>query len=229
MSFSAGGTSQPLVRLSSAGRELTLRWPGRLPRPELAGDTATYRDVLPGVDLRLQAMPQGYNTVFVVKDRAAAAQPALRRLAFGLRTSGVSVRMRPDRSLVGLDAAGEAVFQAPPPALWDSGRARALGGLELDRGPAGGAARPRVAGRPRHPLPGVRRPQFLGGQVGMDQGVQRQLDHQLLERRRRRLAREGRLLRLDRLQRHRQDPVLLPVQRLGAARHRRAYRRVQRL
>ncbi|GAB3898759.1 hypothetical protein GCM10029964_083740 [Kibdelosporangium lantanae] len=51
--FSGGGTA-PLVELGTEQR-LALRWPTPLPQPVLAGDTATYPEVLPGVDLKMTA------------------------------------------------------------------------------------------------------------------------------------------------------------------------------
>lgn len=54
LTFSGGG-SAPLVRMTKNGRELALSWPGELPSPELNGNTVTYPEVLPGVDLRMAA------------------------------------------------------------------------------------------------------------------------------------------------------------------------------
>ncbi|MBE1583785.1 hypothetical protein ACFPOI_33650 [Nonomuraea angiospora] len=54
LTFSGGG-EKPLVQLTQAGRRLALSWPGPLPAPRLEGDTATYPDALPGVDLRMTA------------------------------------------------------------------------------------------------------------------------------------------------------------------------------
>jgi hypothetical protein len=91
LAFSGGG-SGPLLRLGRDGRRVTLTWPWRLPAPRLAGDTATYPEVLPGVDLRLTAAATGFHEVLVVKTRQAAANPALARLRFGISTSGLSPR-----------------------------------------------------------------------------------------------------------------------------------------
>ncbi|MFL6072998.1 MAG: DNRLRE domain-containing protein [Mycobacteriales bacterium] len=152
--FSAGGTG-PLVRLGGPDRYLELTWPGRLPAPSLAGDTATYADVLPGVDLRLRAEPRGYSEVLVVKTRAAATNPALARVDFGLGSHGLAVLAAADQSLTAVDAAGRVLFRSPPPRMWDAGDTAAparapdagpVAGRGSATGPAGGpAAGPRTA------------------------------------------------------------------------------------
>jgi hypothetical protein len=50
----SGGGSGPMVSIVRDGGELSLGWPDALPPPVLEGDTATYPDVLPGVDLRVR-------------------------------------------------------------------------------------------------------------------------------------------------------------------------------
>ncbi len=52
----SGGGSGPLAVLATAGRTLTLSWSaGALPTPTLSGSTATYANVLAGVDLIVTA------------------------------------------------------------------------------------------------------------------------------------------------------------------------------
>lgn len=116
----SGGGSGPLVRLTHGSRSLALGWPGVLPAPALSGDTATYAEVLPGVDLRVTALPSGFGEQLVVKTPAAAANPALARVSFPLSADGVSVRAAADGSLRAVDATGRPVFEAPPPTMWDS-------------------------------------------------------------------------------------------------------------
>ncbi|MGW0432030.1 LamG-like jellyroll fold domain-containing protein [Micromonospora sp. NPDC003197] len=83
--FSTGGDG-PFASLTDGGRRVELNWPGRLPEPRLAGDSATYPAVLPGVDLVATATPTGFTEKLVVHSPEAARNPAVARIRFGLRT-----------------------------------------------------------------------------------------------------------------------------------------------
>lgn len=52
LAFSGSGADAPLVRYGTDGDWIALSWPGELPVPTLAGDTATYPEVLPGSTCR---------------------------------------------------------------------------------------------------------------------------------------------------------------------------------
>ncbi|MFC9799401.1 FG-GAP-like repeat-containing protein [Streptomyces bacillaris] len=119
LTFSGGGDA-PLVTITRNGRSMTVDWPGTLPRPELDGDTATYAEVLPGVDLRLKASVGGFQQLLVVKSAEAARNPALKKVTFGLSASGVSVSADEGGNLRAVDPAGQEVFTAPTPTMWDS-------------------------------------------------------------------------------------------------------------
>lgn len=86
--FSGGGATVPLARSRGDAGDFGLDWAGRLPKPRLAGSTATYPEILPGVDLRLTATATGFAESLVVRDAAAARNPTLRTLRFGLHTTG---------------------------------------------------------------------------------------------------------------------------------------------
>ncbi|MEQ4301022.1 RICIN domain-containing protein [Plantactinospora sp. B6F1] len=116
----SGGGSGPLVTAEQQGAELALSWPAPLPEPVLDADTATYPEVLPGVDLQVRVSPVGFSQVLVVKNAAAAANPALRRIRFGTSTRKLALRAGEDGSSVAVDATGRAVFAAGPPLMWDS-------------------------------------------------------------------------------------------------------------
>ncbi|WTF40761.1 LamG domain-containing protein [Streptomyces sp. NBC_01604] len=118
--FSAGGDTAPLARIEDQGRSLELRWPGRLPAPQLDGTGALYSDVLPGVDLKVTATPESFQPVFVVRTPEAAANDELRKLTFGLKTEGVDVREGVSGNLAAVDDSGRTVFRAPPARMWDS-------------------------------------------------------------------------------------------------------------
>lgn len=120
LEFSGGGDA-PMVRMAKTGRELELSWPGPLPSPQLQGDTATYEDVLPGVDLRLGAQQDGFTQLLVVKSAEAAASKELAELRLKLDAEGMNVQETDNGGLEAVDeGAGAAVFEAPQPVMWDS-------------------------------------------------------------------------------------------------------------
>ncbi|GIG97686.1 hypothetical protein Pma05_42590 [Plantactinospora mayteni] len=148
VAFSAGGPG-PLATLVSDGRALVMSWPGgALPTPTVSGDSATYPNVLPDVDLVVRATWTGFSHVFVVKSASAAANPAVRQIRFGL---GGDARVLPDpdgqlRAMVG----SREIASAEPPVMWDSrteGAGRSAGtqaspeGLASTAAAAGDAAR----------------------------------------------------------------------------------------
>jgi hypothetical protein len=120
LEFSGGGDA-PLVRMEKAGRELALTWPGDLPEPRLDGATATYPEVLPGVDLRMGAQEDGFTQLLVVKSTEAAASPELAELRLSLAADGMDVRETAQGGLEAIDEGAKGVvFEAPTPLMWDS-------------------------------------------------------------------------------------------------------------
>ncbi|MFI9331212.1 hypothetical protein ACIGZJ_27220 [Kitasatospora sp. NPDC052868] len=119
MTFSSGG-SGPLATMVKDGKSLSLSWPAPLPQPELDGTTALYRDVLPGVDLKILAESDGFSHHLVVNTRQAAADPRLAQITYGLKTSGISLARGQGGDLAATDSAGRTVFTAPAPRMWDS-------------------------------------------------------------------------------------------------------------
>ncbi|MFF7153981.1 LamG-like jellyroll fold domain-containing protein [Streptomyces sp. NPDC008139] len=118
----SGGGSAPLVTLDRAGRKLSYTWPSALPAPTLDGDTATYKNVLPDVDLRVRADTDGFHELLVVNTAVAARNPALTQLTFGVVTDGLDVARTADGGLTATDTStGGEVFAAPQPIMWDSG------------------------------------------------------------------------------------------------------------
>lgn len=118
--FSTGGDG-PVMVLSKGDKRLALSWPGRLPQPIVVSDRATYPEVLPGVDLQALAQPTSARLLVVVKNREAARNPALRRIAYRLSSEGLT--MRTDASsgaMTVVDTSGEIVFRGGTPLMWDS-------------------------------------------------------------------------------------------------------------
>ncbi|MCQ9130068.1 LamG domain-containing protein [Streptomyces hilarionis] len=126
LSFSAGQAGKPFVTMQRAGREFALTWPyGKLPAPKVDGETATYVDALPGVDLTVRAEADGFGHLLVVKTPRAAADSRLARLDLGMATDGLKVAEDATGAIVAQDAVvGGTVFQAGKPAMWDSAAVR---------------------------------------------------------------------------------------------------------
>lgn len=120
VSFSPGGTG-PLVITHSGGTTVSVSWPGALPAPVIEGAIATYRDVLPGVDLQVSATPDGgFCEILIVRNAAAGRNPALARLSLPVRVTGGSavadsrvLEVRPART-------GGMTLIASAPVMWDS-------------------------------------------------------------------------------------------------------------
>ena len=125
LDFSAGGNGKDLIRIGNDRGALRLGWPGTLPEPVLDGATATYREVLRGVDLELTATTEGYREVLVVKSREAAADPRLERVRLTATGQGLQVVEGDDGGLRALDEDGNTVFDGPAGLMWDSSGTRA--------------------------------------------------------------------------------------------------------
>ena len=139
----SGGGTAPLVEMSetidtseTGGGDAALApgWPDALPAPVLDGDTATYPDVLPGVDLRLTASVEGFQQVLVVQHRAAAANPRLARLTMDVDATGLDLRTEAGGRVEAVDAEGNTRFVSDGSAMWDSPASPADNGLRAALG-----------------------------------------------------------------------------------------------
>ena len=137
LSLSAGGTG-PLAVLDTAGRTLALYWPRPLPVPVVSGATATYRNVLSGVDLAVTADTLGaVSDTLIIRTAAAAADPALQSLELTAKASrGLKLSADAAGNMIA-SAGGQAqpAFTAQAPLMWDS--APPAAGLSTTTGPDG--------------------------------------------------------------------------------------------
>lgn len=117
--ISGGGTGD-FARIAGDGKAFGLSWPGRLPKPSLNGSTATYENVLPGVDLTVTALAMGFSHELVVKDRTAAQSKRLERVRFGLSTKGLKARATGTGGIDAVDGDGAPWLAAPAPLMWDT-------------------------------------------------------------------------------------------------------------
>jgi hypothetical protein len=120
--FSAGGAMAPLAQVQApSGEWLTETWKlGALPTPVVSGDTATYPEVMPDVDLQLTATVTGMSEVLVIKSAEAAVNPNLAEVQFGIDDGALSTAKVSGGTMVSSDAAGTAQLAAPAPTWWDS-------------------------------------------------------------------------------------------------------------
>ncbi|MGE5829933.1 MAG: LamG-like jellyroll fold domain-containing protein [Micromonosporaceae bacterium] len=114
----SGGGVHDLVSLGTGSSKISVGWSGRLPEPVLAGTTATYVDVLPSVDLVVEATRTGYKQLFVVKARAGLAQ--VTRIPLFLNTGALSAKSDGDGGVEFNDAKGKTVGRSAAPIMWDA-------------------------------------------------------------------------------------------------------------
>ena len=126
----SGGGSGTLAAMSYGAYALALTLPSSiktLPSPTLSGASATYTDVLPGVNLVVTATTQGsFSEVFEIENAAAAANPALDQLDFGLKTKGLTVSADTAGNLSAATRTGQVLFHAAAPTMWDSATSATL-------------------------------------------------------------------------------------------------------
>lgn len=159
--FSAGGTG-PMAEIGAGASSLALWWPSPLPAPVVSGPSATYQNVLPGVNLVLTAEngPTGSLSEALVVSSAQAAQE-VKSVDLRVTSRGARLEAKDGGLVAPLTGGGE--FVAPPATMWDSGtsgkdlaaRAAAMGGRPQGVAPAGGAtARSSIQGPGRYALTG---------------------------------------------------------------------------
>ncbi|WP_443067192.1 LamG domain-containing protein [Streptomyces sp. NBC_01423] len=120
LSFTGGGAGKDMIRLGSKQGAVSLGWPGTLPEPTIHGATATYADVMTGVDLELTATAEGYHEVLVVKSAAAAVNPELEQVTLSASGEGLQVVPGAGGGLRAVDENGNTVFKGPAGQMWDS-------------------------------------------------------------------------------------------------------------
>ncbi|MDG4796718.1 LamG-like jellyroll fold domain-containing protein [Micromonospora sp. WMMD1082] len=125
--FSAGG-SGPLATWWEGGSSFTVSWPlGALPAPRLIGATAVYEGVLPGVNLHVTALREGFSHAVEIVTPAAAANPAVRQIRYAL---GGDLQVESDAGggLRLVDPVGETVAVTHAASMWDSSVDPAIAG-----------------------------------------------------------------------------------------------------
>ncbi|MFI8083478.1 ricin-type beta-trefoil lectin domain protein [Kitasatospora sp. NPDC086009] len=126
LTFSGGGKGPMATMTTSDGKKLAFKAPFDLPKPQLDGDSALYRSVLPDVDLQLSATAAGgWRQVLIVRTVTAAADPRVKQLHLDVSGDGLMVKADTHGNLTAEDAEGKVRFTAPVPVMWDSAAAPA--------------------------------------------------------------------------------------------------------
>ena len=122
LTFSDATPGQPLATISDGSRTLSMHAPIPLTTPIVEGNTITYPDVLPDVDLLLQVHSDGtgFSEVFRVNTAQAAENPALADLEFSLQVEGDLTLVPQGEGFAAQDSTGQNVFVSPAPIMWDS-------------------------------------------------------------------------------------------------------------
>ncbi|MGW4211689.1 LamG-like jellyroll fold domain-containing protein [Lentzea sp. NPDC004789] len=149
MSFTSGGPGSaagPIAKLAKGEAEVGFGWDSDLPPARISGNTATYPDVLPGVDLEVQAALTGFAQNLVVKTAEAAKNPKLAKISFKSHTKNTTIGKAPAPSAKARAAAepstdglvvtgpdGKPVFSGDASRMWDSSASarRAVMGVEV--------------------------------------------------------------------------------------------------
>ncbi|MFJ8436160.1 ricin-type beta-trefoil lectin domain protein [Kitasatospora sp. NPDC094019] len=120
----SGGGNTPMATIATPdGKKLSVGAPFVLPKPALNGDTATYANVLPGIDLQVTALPVGgWRDVIVIRTPEAAANPALKTLRFPITSEGLTVASDDKGRIDVKDDKGNLRFSSPAPLQWDSSK-----------------------------------------------------------------------------------------------------------
>lgn len=116
--FSSGGTDRLAQVQAESGEWITEIWPyGVLPTPAVEGDTATYSEVLPGVDLKMVATKTGQASIYVVKTEEAAQSAKLDGLHVVVENAELSAD---STGTVTAETGDESSIVAGQPLWWDS-------------------------------------------------------------------------------------------------------------
>jgi RHS repeat-associated protein len=111
-------TKGVLVAVGAGKRSVSLDWAGALPKPTINGSIATYADVKPGMDLKVEVTRTGFEQYFVLKERPVAGEEP--SLTLPVSTTGVVIADddKPGQTLE--TKSGDEVGAISPALTWDA-------------------------------------------------------------------------------------------------------------
>ncbi|MFC8373045.1 DNRLRE domain-containing protein [Streptomyces sp. NPDC057239] len=100
---------------------IQLTWPGPVPAPIIDGSRALYPEIFPGADLVLTADNDGFAQLLVLKNQAAAANPLVQQLSYGITSEDLTFRLDPLSGVLTAETFyGNEVASSGTPLMWDS-------------------------------------------------------------------------------------------------------------
>ncbi|MGX4735377.1 DNRLRE domain-containing protein [Kitasatospora griseola] len=114
------GEDRTLVTLGEGDQQVELQWKGGLPKPELDGTKATYKDAISdgAADLVVEATRTGFEQFTVLKQRPAAAGYSY---TMPMKAKGLKAEAQADGSVLFTDRkTGEKRAVLPAPMMWDA-------------------------------------------------------------------------------------------------------------
>lgn len=116
-SFGADAADPRLLSVAADDGSAWLSLPAASAAPAVvSGSSVSYRDALPGTDLRYDVTPGSVKETLVL-----SAPPAVGRWVFDLGTSGLTPAVQPNGEVLLSNAAGAPVAVIPTIEVWDSG------------------------------------------------------------------------------------------------------------
>lgn len=110
-------TARDLVTLGEGKERVTLQWKGGLPKPDLDGTRATYRNALPGADVIVEATRTGFEQYVKLDQRPTGAYS----YTMPLKAKGLKAAARTDGSVLFTDVTtGAERAVMPAPVMWDA-------------------------------------------------------------------------------------------------------------
>ncbi|MFD7548930.1 DNRLRE domain-containing protein [Streptomyces sp. NPDC059816] len=106
-----------LVTLGTGDQAVTLQWKGGLPKPELNGTSARYRDAIPGADVIVEATRTGFEQYVEISKKPSGAYS----YTLPVKAKGLKAKANRDGSVTFTDAeTGERRAAMPAPVMWDA-------------------------------------------------------------------------------------------------------------